>query len=121
MAAEVSRRNQGAVFAVADAHGELIALLRMDSARLSSVTIATNKAFSAAREETPSGAIGARSRDAKDGFDIAYFGDSRFIGWGGGVPVMHEGECIGAVAVSGLPEADDVVVANLGVAAILNS
>ena len=46
-------------------------------------------------------------------------GDPKFVGWGGGLPVMFEDECIGAVAVSGLPEADDIEVAMLGVAAVL--
>ena len=120
MAAEVSRRGKGAVLAVADAHGELIALLRMDDARLNSVTIASNKAYSAAREQVATATIGQKVRDPQKGFDFAYFGDAKFVGWGGGLPVMFEGECVGAVAVSGLPEADDIEVATLGVAAVLS-
>lgn len=111
MEREVVRRGGVAVLAVADSHGELIALLRMDGAKLASTTIAANKAYTAAREQVPSKSIGQRARDAKDGFDIAYFGDDRFVGWGGGVPVMINGACAGAVAVSGLPEAVDIEIA----------
>jgi glc operon protein GlcG len=51
---------------------------------------------------------------------MAYFGDPRYIGWGGGVPVQVNGITVGALAVSGLPEAEDMEVVQLGVAAILN-
>jgi glc operon protein GlcG len=49
---------------------------------------------------------------------MAYFGDRRYIGWGGGVPVIVDGAVIGAVAVSGLPEEEDMEVAAKGIAAI---
>ena len=39
--------------------------------------------------------------------------------WGGGVPVMKDGQCIGAIAVSGLPEAEDMEIVELGVQAVL--
>lgn len=116
--AEIERRGKAAVIAVADAHGELIALLRMDGAALASIVIATNKAFTAARERKPSREIGQSSRHPETGFDTRYFGDSRYIGWGGGLPVWVDGACIGAVGVSGLPEDEDVELAQMGVSAI---
>jgi glc operon protein GlcG len=42
------------------------------------------------------------------------FGELRFVSWGGGIPITHEGKVIGAVGVSGLPEARDIEVATLG-------
>jgi glc operon protein GlcG len=45
---------------------------------------------------------------------MSYFGDSRFTGWGGGVPVWRHGEVIGAVAVSGLPSEEDIRLAMYG-------
>ena len=47
--AELLRRGKAAVIVVADAHGELIALLRLDGTPLPSILIATNKAWTAAR------------------------------------------------------------------------
>ena len=117
---ELLRRGKAAVIAVADAHGELIALLRMDGARLPSIQIASNKAWTAAREQIPTRELGQKSRHPQEGFDMAYFGDRRYIGWGGGLPVMLEGAVIGAVAVSGLPEEEDMELAALGVAAIFS-
>jgi glc operon protein GlcG len=116
--AEVRSRGKAAVVAVADSHGELIALARMDGAPFSSLTVASNKAFTAARAGKPSFDVGAKVRHPEQGFDIAYYGDSRYCGWGGGVPVKKDGKVVGSVAVSGLPQEEDMEVVLLGVAAI---
>lgn len=110
--AELDKGNKGAAVAIADAHGELIAFLRTDGCPLQSITIAINKAYSASRERKPSREIGESSRQKN--WPMTNFGDPRFTGWGGGVPIRHEGKVIGAVAVSGLPEEDDMVLARLG-------
>ena len=115
---ELEKRGKAAVIAVADAHGELIALLKLDGAAQASILIASNKAWTAARERKPSREIGQAARDPRDGFDLAYFGDKRYIGWGGGLPVSIEGQVVGAVAVSGLPELEDIELAEIGVKAI---
>lgn len=118
VAAVVERALQmkkAAVIAVADSHGELIAFGRMDGAPVSSVRIAANKAWTAARERKPTKEIGEKARHPEKGFDIAYYGDPRFVGWGGGLPVWRGGEVVGAVAVSGLSSDEDIELANLGV------
>ena len=114
--AELAKRGKTGVIAVADSHGELLALLRLDGAPLQSVTIAINKAFSAARERKPTLEIGNSMREKHQ--QIAYFGDPRFVGWGGGVPVLVEGACAGSVAVSGLSQEEDEELARLGIAAM---
>ena len=119
--AELRNRGKTAVIVVADAQGELIALARLDGAPLPSILIATNKAWTAARERKPSRDIGQAARDPQDGFDLAYFGDRRYIGWGGGVPVVMDGEVVGAVAVSGLTESEDMELAELGIAALIEA
>ncbi len=116
---ELLKRGHAAVIAVADAYGELIGLLRLDGAKLPSIQIAANKAWTAAREQKPTRELGQAARHPTDGFDMAYFGDPRYIGWGGGLPVVIDGVVLGAVAVSGLPEQVDMEVAELGLAAIL--
>ena len=103
-----------AVIAVADCHGELIAFSRMDGAPISSIRIAVNKAWSAARERKATKEIGERARHPEKGFEIAYFGDPQFVGWPGGVPVWRDNEVVGAVAVSGLPSEQDVELATFG-------
>jgi glc operon protein GlcG len=115
---ELLARQKSAVIAVSDSHGELIALARMDGAPLSSITIAMNKAWSAARERKPSADIGKAARNPEKHFDIGYFGDPKFTGWGGGIPVWRDGMVVGAVSVSGLPQEVDIELATLGAAII---
>src|SRR5690242_3118263 len=119
--AEILRRGKKGIIAVCDPHGDLIAFARMDGAPLSSIMIAMNKAYSAARERKPTKEIGNAARHAEKGFDIGYFGDARFTGWGGGVPVWNNGSIIGAIAVSGLPQAEDIELAEMGVAVLTAS
>jgi glc operon protein GlcG len=116
--AALTERGKSAVIAVVDAHGETIALLRMRGAPLSSVNVALNKAYSAARLRRPSGDTGRRVRHPETGFDIAYYGDPRYVGWGGGLPVDVDGQVVGAVAVSGLTDAEDEELSAIGIAAI---
>jgi glc operon protein GlcG len=105
---------KAAVIAVADAHGELIAFARMDGAPLPSILVAANKAYTAARERKPTKEIGDKIRHPEKGFDIAFYGDSRFVGWGGGIPIRKNGEVVGAIGVSGLSSAEDIELANAG-------
>jgi glc operon protein GlcG len=121
MIAELERRGKAAVVVVADSHGELILLVRMDGAPRSSLAIASNKAWTAVRAGKPSKEVGERVRDAREGCDIAYYSDSRFIGFGGGIPLRKDGKVVGAVAVSGLAEMEDMEVASVGAAAIIGS
>ena len=119
--AELATRDKAAVIAVADDHGELLALLRLDGAPLQSTTIAQNKAYTAARDGKPTAQLGKRARDPEHGFDIAYYGDPRFVGWGGGVPVVVDGSVVGSVAVSGLTSDEDAELAAVGVAAAVEA
>lgn len=112
--AALESRGWGAAVAVVDAHGELLAFLRADGCRLPSVTIAINKAFTAAREQVESLALGEASR--RDQFPMTNFGELRYVSWGGGVPLVVGGEVVGGIGVSGLPEADDLELARAAAA-----
>ncbi len=114
--AVLDKDNKGAAVAIVDAHGELIAFLRTDGCRLPSINIAINKAFTAARECTESKTLGNRSRD--EGFPMTNYGELRYVSWGGGVPILNDGQVVGAIGVSGLPEDEDMVLARMGIAAI---
>jgi glc operon protein GlcG len=110
--ADLEKQSKGAAIAVVDAQGELLAFLRTDGCKLPSITIAINKAFTAAREQKESKAIGDSSREK--GFPMTNFGDLRYTAWGGGVPIVHRGQVVGAVGVSGLPESEDMELARMG-------
>jgi glc operon protein GlcG len=111
---KASQMQKAAAVAVADAHGDLICLSRMDGAPVSSIRIAMNKAWTAARERKPTKEIGEKVKHPEKSHDIAYFGDPQYVGWGGGIPVWKNGEVIGAVAVSGLSSNEDIALATLG-------
>ena len=110
---KAAQMQKSVVVAVADPHGELIAFARMDGAPISSIRIAANKAWTAARERKPTKEIGEKVRHPEKGHDIAYYGDPRFVGWGGGIPIWKDGAVAGAVAVSGLSSREDVELATL--------
>jgi glc operon protein GlcG len=109
---KLEKKKEGAAIAVCDAHGELLAFLRTDGCKLPSINIAINKAFTAARELRSSKDIGLSSQEK--GWPMTNFGDLRYTAWGGGVPIIYKGQVIGAVGVSGLPEAEDMVLAKMG-------
>lgn len=111
---QATQLKKAVVVVIADCRGELIALVRMDTAPVSSVVIATNKAWTAARLGKPTQEIGEKVRHPEKGHDISYYGDPRFVGWGGGIPVLQNGEVVGAVAVSGLSSKEDAALAQLG-------
>ena len=110
---KAAQLQKSVVVAVADSHGELIAFARMDGAPISSIRVAANKAWTAARERKPTKEIGEKVRHPEKGHDIAYYGDPRFVGWGGGIPIWKDGVVAGAVAVSGLSSGEDIELAAL--------
>ena len=112
---------KAAALAVADAHGDLICFARMDGAPVSSIAVAMNKAWTAARERKSTKEIGEKVKHPEKGHDITYYGDPKYVGWGGGIPVWKHGEVIGAVAVSGLSSTEDIALAELGVELIARS
>ena len=114
-------QQKAVVVAVSDAHGELIAFARMDGAPLSSIRVAANKAWTAARERKPTKEIGDKIRHPEKGFDIAFYGDRKFVGWGGGIPIWRDGQVIGAIGVSGLSSVEDIALASLGLDLISKS
>ncbi len=113
---ELSRREKAAVVAVADSHGELLAFARMDGAPLASIAIAMNKAWTAARTCKPTVEIFNRAK-TDPAFDIAYYGDPRCCGWGGGIPLSKDGKVAGAIAVSALTMEEDMEIAALAASA----
>ena len=80
---------KAASVAVADVHGDLICFARMDGAPVSSIRIAMNKAWTAARERKSTKEIGEKVKHSEKSHDIAYYGDPNYVGWGGGIPVSR--------------------------------
>ncbi len=117
--ASAERRDAAVVVAIADAYGELLALLRMDGAGPADVAPAIAKAYTAARLGQSTRAIESAARNPKTGFDLAGFADPRITGLIGGVPVEHAGETVGAVGVSGASPDTEEALAEAGMAAMM--
>lgn len=105
--------------AVVDDGGHLVAFARMDRANLSSVEVAIRKALCAAMRRLPSAP--AHTGDEVNvllslGLSVASQG--RQIPLRGGIPLLVEGVCVGALGVSNGTEDQDVEVAQAGVRAL---
>lgn len=104
--------------AVVDAGGHLMAFKRMTNGRTHNTLIAQTKARSAALTTAATG------KTARDGSEIPdhqvlaqtlAVGPGWFISIEGGVPITVEGQCIGAVGVSGAPSAVDRQISQAGI------
>ncbi len=104
--------------AVVDRHGSLMSLLRVPGAPFHSTGIATDKAYTAASFGLATGEWGkvlpTLSETVQQGVPL----QPRVVLFGGGIPIMHEGSCIGAVGVSGATEDQDIECARKGLEAL---
>jgi uncharacterized protein GlcG (DUF336 family) len=105
------------VAAVVGASGELVAFLRGGAAPFHSEKIAQDKAFTASSFKVPTAEVyDLVSGSAALCEGIAH--QPRVVMFGGGVPVVFGGECVGGIGVSGGSEEVDVSCANAAAAAI---
>jgi len=91
--------------AVCDSNGELLSFIRMDNARLLTVELTQRKARTSSRLGCTT--LAFLERLQKEQLDISYFADPRFTALPGGIPILHDGKCLGAVAVGGLSAQED--------------
>jgi glc operon protein GlcG len=97
--------------AVVDDAAALLYFSRMDGARAYTVELASQKARTAASVGVATGIIEAMARERP--------GPSRDSNpGGGGVPVYHQGQCAGAVGVSGAKPEIDEIIAQAGMAVL---
>jgi uncharacterized protein GlcG (DUF336 family)/mannose-6-phosphate isomerase-like protein (cupin superfamily) len=103
VAAEARRRGVAPVIAAVDAGGELIYLVRPDDAQVASVRVTQDKARTAAIYRRP-------SRDFEEqasGGRPSALHLARAVPLQGGIPILHAGEVIGGIGVSGASSADE--------------
>ena len=98
---------------VCDGGGVPLCLARLDGAFPASVTLATEKARTAAQFRKPTLDLESAANDKRPAL-IA----SGFTVLGGGEPIFVDGYCVGAVGVSGVLPTEDAEVAKAGAAAI---
>lgn len=109
--------------ALVDSTLHLLHFTRMPTAKLTSISIAINKAFTAAGHRIPTSAYttGAAAKNFAPGgvaYGIHNSNDGRFTLIGGGVPIEIEGQVVGAIGVSTGTPGQDEEVARAGVEAV---
>lgn len=93
--------------AITDESGNLIAFERMDGAKITSVTVAQDKAYTAAAARKATHDYNAACVPGSLTFGIHTSMAGRLCVVGGGLPVMLEGQSIGGVGLSsGSPQQD---------------
>ena len=116
-AADAEARSQGwsVTIAMVDDGGALLWLKRQDGAAPISSFVAAAKANSAALGRRPSGDY----ENMINGGRTAFLSVPEVHGLlEGGLPVMVDGHCIGAIGVSGVKPEQDLHIARAGVAAL---
>jgi len=96
--------------AVTDDGGHLLAFIRMDKARVTSIDVAINKAFTAACARKATHEYAASAGAGGPAFGIHVSNQGRFMIFGGGLPIFIDGMIAGGVGCSsGSPEQDQAV------------
>ncbi|QLP98999.1 heme-binding protein [Tibeticola sp.] len=113
--AEALANHWAVTIAIVDAGGHLLHLQRLDGAPPISAHIAPAKAHTAA--------LGRRESKVYE--DVINGGRTSFLSapavqglLEGGVPIMKDGQCLGAVGVSGVKSSEDAQIARAGIAAL---
>ncbi len=113
---EALRQNWAVTIAIVDDGGHLMWLQRLDGAPLTSPNIATGKAHTSA--------MGRRASKVYE--DVVAGGRNAFLSVPGGLTMVEggeqilvDGECVGAVGVSGVKSPEDAQIARAGISVFL--
>lgn len=97
--------------AVVDAGGNLVAHIRMDGAWLGSIDISINKAFTARAFDLATRDLAEDAFPGKQFYGIHASNSGRVMIFAGGIPLVRDGQVVGAVGVSGGTGEQDQAVA----------
>ncbi len=89
------------VCAVSDGEGRPLCVRSMDGAFGGSYDVAVNKAYTSAAFQMSTQKLGSMSGPGQDLYGIQWTNQSRIVIFAGGVPLVWNGERIGAFGVSG--------------------
>lgn len=113
--AEAVNNNWPVVIAIVDGGGHLVLLERRDNTQWGSIEIAQRKALTAAKFRRPTSFW--EGRIAKGGVDLKLLKINGFP-MEGGLPIVHKGQVIGAIGVSGVTSTQDAQIGRAGIAAL---
>lgn len=102
---------------VTDVQGCPLSALRMDGVAPPVLDFAGDKAYTAATMRRSTAAWFERM-NASPGLRTGLANRSRLLVWGGGLPVVLEGQVIGGIGVSGAAEPEDIACARTALEAL---
>lgn len=112
---EALKNNWAVTICIVDDGGHLLWLNRLDGAAPVSAHIAPGKARTAALGRRESKAY----EDMINGGRVSFLSAPTLEGMlEGGVPIVKDGQCLGAVGVSGVKSTEDAQIARAGIAAL---
>ncbi|MCM0760415.1 MULTISPECIES: heme-binding protein [Sporomusa] len=101
--------------AVCDKDGFPVLFHKLDGAKLLTINLTPNKAYTAARMGVSTADFLQRLQ--RENLNISYFSDEKFVGLPGGVPIVNDRQqVIGAVGIGGMKE-DGEIAAKVAAAA----
>lgn len=117
--AKAAEMNVPIVFAAVDSGTNLMLMHRMESAFITSVDIAINKAFTSAALKIGTHEVAPDIQPGESLYGLQLTNNCRIISFGGGLPIIENGQVVGAVGVSGGSVEEDMAIAKAA-AEILN-
>jgi glc operon protein GlcG len=111
--AEAVKNKWAVAISIVDDGGYLLGFTRMDGCGAVSAEVSLGKARTSALTKRPSKFFEDRIKERP-----AFAGFPAGILIQGGVPVMHQNECVGAIGVSGVQSHEDELVAQAGAGAL---
>ena len=102
--------------AVCDEAGNLIAFDRMDGGKVSSISIAIDKAFTSAAARNPTHVYNQLCQPGQPTFGIHVTNGGHFCIIGGGLPVRVGGAVVGGIGISSGTAVEDLEVAEAALA-----
>ena len=112
--AEAQKNKWAVTIAIVDDSGAALLVERLDGAGGISATVAMGKAQTSALTKRPSKFFEDRVKE-RPGF-VTF--PTPGVMFQGGVPILHQGECVGGIGVSGVQSHEDEQVAQAGVNAL---
>jgi uncharacterized protein GlcG (DUF336 family) len=118
-AAEAKAESLGIAYniAVVDASGHLLAFSRQDGALIGSIDLAIDKASTARIFEKETSYLATLAQSGQPLFGIQESNAGKVVIFGGGIPIMFDGDIVGAVGASAGTVEQDIAVAEAGAAA----
>lgn len=119
--AKATEMNVPVCFAAVDKGANLMLMHRMEDAFVTSIEIAINKAFTSACLKQGTHEIAECVKPGESLYGLQLTNNCKIVPFGGGFPIVVDGQVVGAVGVSGGTVEEDMAIAQAAVEAFQNA